>query len=155
AFCKWSHPKGRLPTEAEWEFAASGGLKNRTFPWGNKMMPKNRHWMNTWQSTAPNSMEDGYALTAPGTAYPPNKFGLYNTVGNVWEWTNDWFTNRHSAAPAVDPRGPSSGETKVKKGGSYMCHQFTCYRYRIAARMHITPDSSAANVGFRCAADAE
>eukprot|EP00043_Microstomoeca_roanoka_P007480 m.71924 g.71924 ORF g.71924 m.71924 type:complete len:437 (-) comp13840_c0_seq3:56-1366(-) len=178
AFCKWSHPKGRLPTEAEWEFAASGGLKNRTFPWGNKMKPKGRHMMNTWQSTlsipmdsnafkhsflpvhdaysfyaAPNSAEDGYALTAPVNAYFPNKFGLYNTVGNVWEWTNDWFTNHHTSKSSTDPQGPATGEGKVKKGGSFMCHQFTCYRYRIAARMQITPDSSAANVGFRCAAD--
>eukprot|EP01147_Barroeca_monosierra_P007593 gene7593-9863_t len=99
-----------------------------------------------------NTAEDGYRLTSPVTAYPPNKYGLYNTVGNVWEWVQDWFTRVHSSHPSVNPNGPSQGESKVKKGGSFMCHQFTCYRYRIAARMHLSPDSSAANVGFRCAA---
>lgn len=105
--------------------------------------------------SAQNTASDGWELTAPVDSYKPNGFGLYNTVGNVWEWTNDWF------APGVDrtsfglqdPKGPATGDNKVKKGGSFMCHQFTCYRYRIAARMFITPDSSASNVGFRCAAD--
>lgn len=105
--------------------------------------------------SAENTAEDGYQLTAPVDAYAPNKYGLYNTVGNVWEWTSDWHTRVHGGAPQVDPQGPASGDNKVKKGGSFMCHQFTCYRYRAAARMPLTPDSSAANVGFRCAASVE
>ncbi|EDQ87521.1 uncharacterized protein MONBRDRAFT_33343 [Monosiga brevicollis MX1] len=178
AFCRWSHPRGRLPTEAEWEFAARGGLEHRLFPWGNKMQPKGEFRMNTWQSemkiptdanvfkhsflpihdghayySAKNTAEDGFQLTAPVDSYKPNKFGLYNTVGNVWEWTNDWHTRVHSPDFVVDPRGPPAGDKKVKKGGSFMCNIFTCYRYRNSARMPLTPDSSAANVGFRCAAD--
>eukprot|EP00052_Salpingoeca_macrocollata_P012306 m.95240 g.95240 ORF g.95240 m.95240 type:complete len:386 (-) comp18421_c0_seq2:50-1207(-) len=180
AFCKWSHPHGRLPTEAEWEYASRGGLKGKLFPWGNKLMPKEKHWVNIWQSSieekylkdtnvfkhsflpihdayvfynSTNTAEDGYPLTAPVDAYMPNKFGLYNTVGNVWEWVSDWHTALHSAEPQTNPKGPASGDNKVKKGGSFMCHQFTCYRYRCAARMPLTPDSSASNVGFRCAAD--
>ena len=106
-------------------------------------------------SSAENTAEDGYKLTAPVDAYVPNKFGLYNTVGNVWEWTNDWHTREHSPDAQTDPQGPPAGDNKVKKGGSFMCHQFTCYRYRMAARMPLTPDSSAANVGFRCAASVD
>ena len=103
-----------------------------------------------------NTASDGWELTAPVDSFKPNGFGLYNTVGNVWEWTNDWNApgaDRRSYG-LQDPKGPMTGDNKVKKGGSFMCHQFTCYRYRIAARMFITPDSSASNVGFRCAADA-
>lgn len=182
AFCRWSTKGGRLPTEAEWEFAASGGKQGKNFPWGNKLGKK--HKMNSWQSTiekkflqgnvfkhsylpiddghrffsAKNSAADGYELTAPVDSYSPNGYGLYNTVGNVWEWTQDWQAPAgvpRSSFGLKDPKGPPTGMNKVKKGGSFMCHQFTCYRYRIAARMFITPDSSASNVGFRCAADAE
>nr|KAF6421307.1 sulfatase modifying factor 1 [Molossus molossus] len=86
-------------------------------------------------------------------AFPPNGYGLYNIVGNAWEWTSDWWTVRHSAQEALNPKGPPSGKDRVKKGGSYMCHKSYCYRYRCAARSQNTPDSSASNLGFRCAAD--
>ncbi|GIY08580.1 formylglycine-generating enzyme [Caerostris darwini] len=152
AYCKW---KGmRLPTEAEWEYACKSGLQDRLFPWGNKQMPQNKHYMNIWQGTFPtnNTEEDGYISTAPVTAFPSTHFGLKNIVGNVWEWTEDWWNTQHSAEDQRNPKGPKSGKDKVKKGGSYMCHKSYCYRFRCAARSQNTPDTSAGNVGFRCAA---
>lgn len=151
AFCNWKNK--RLPTEAEWEFACRGGKENRLFPWGNNYMPHNEHRVNIWQGKFPkeNTREDGFNGTGPVDHFEQNKFGLCNIVGNVWEWVLDGWTTSHTRKPQKDPRAPSLGVDHVKKGGSFMCSKTFCYRYRCSARSKNSPDSSAHNLGFRCA----
>ena len=153
AYCAWSGT--RLPTEAEWEFAARGGRRSGAFPWGDELEPDGTHLMNVFQGTFPgaNTRADGYAGTAPVDTYPPNGYGLRNMTGNVWEWCADWFDpGYYQRSPRRDPGGPATGTHRVMRGGSYLCHDSYCRRYRVAARSGNTPDSSTGNLGFRVVA---
>jgi formylglycine-generating enzyme required for sulfatase activity len=150
AYATWSG--GSLPTEAQWEYAARGGLEQKLYPWGDELTPQGRFMCNVWQGEFPdvNTAADGFSATCPVDAFPPNGHGLFSVTGNTWEWCLDFWSVDFSAAPSRDPQGPWNGAARVMKGGSFMCHASYCNRYRPAARTRNTPDSAASNIGFRC-----
>ena len=168
AYARWVGKE--LPTEAEWEFAARGGLEGAEFAWGSDFSPAGRYMANTWQGAFPheNLKRDGYERTSPVNAFPPNGYGVYDLIGNVWEWTTDWYTAKHPGdatkggniphnprggreAESYDPRQPDIRiPRKVVKGGSHLCAPTYCLRYRPAARHPQPIDTSSSHVGFRC-----
>jgi len=164
AFAKWAGK--RLPTEAEWEFAARGGLSGKLYAWGDEFRPEGKWMANTFQGQFPakDSGEDGFAGPAPVKSFPPNDFGLYDMAGNVWEWCADWYrADYYANCPKENPAGPVESfdpdepnvRKKVMRGGSYLCSDLYCTGYRPSARMKASPDTGLSHTGFRCVKDGQ